>query len=103
MARKDVFKHVAMATPYLELYDTLSFTESVEFQAGFRPFRNGLAVKEIVTLTGLPPKKPMKQFSSGKKRSTIIPILETAGTGYVVVAFNVLPMQRYSSLLIEVK
>lgn len=64
----EVFTHVALATPYLELYETQTFAEAVRFQAGFKPLADGLKAKDVVAISGLPANKPMKQFSSGMKQ-----------------------------------
>lgn len=85
IAVEDIHAQVALATPYLELYDTLTFRESVEFQAGFKPFRDGLSVKDVVGLSGLPGNKPMKQFSSGMRQRAKVTLAVLSNAGLLLL------------------
>ena len=48
-----IFKHLSFAAPYLELYEEFTLIESIEFQAKFKPFYNGLTTNQIVEITEL--------------------------------------------------
>ncbi len=67
---EEIFKHLSFASPYLELFDELTLTESIEFQAQFKPFYAGLDTKGIIQLTELEKAKDkqLKQYSSGMKQ-----------------------------------
>jgi ABC-type multidrug transport system ATPase subunit len=65
-----VFKHLSFASPYLELFEEFTLIESIEFQAQFKPFYEGLKTKEIIELTQLEKAKDkqLKHYSSGMKQ-----------------------------------
>ncbi len=67
---ENIFKYLSFAAPYLELYEEFTFIESIEFQAKFKPFYNGLATKQIIEITELDKakKKQLKYYSSGMKQ-----------------------------------
>jgi ABC-type multidrug transport system ATPase subunit len=66
----EIFKHISYASPYLELFDEFTLIESIEFQAQFKPFFNGLTSKQIIELTQLEKAKDkqLKYYSSGMKQ-----------------------------------
>lgn len=65
-----IFKHLSFASPYLELFDEFTLTESIEFQAQFKPFYKELDTKKIIELTQLEKAKDkqLKVYSSGMKQ-----------------------------------
>lgn len=65
-----IFKHLSFAAPYLELFEEFTLAESIEFQAKFKPFYNGLDTKKIIELTQLEKAKDkqLKVYSSGMKQ-----------------------------------
>lgn len=65
-----ISRKLSYAAPYLELYDEFTLTESIEFQAQFKPFYEGLDTKAIIALTQLEKakNKQLKQYSSGMKQ-----------------------------------
>jgi ABC-type multidrug transport system ATPase subunit len=67
---EEIFKHLSFASPYLELFEEFTLTESIEFHAQFKPFYNGLDTKKIIELTQLEKSanKQLKQYSSGMKQ-----------------------------------
>ena len=66
----EIFKHLSFASPYLELFDEFTLIESIEFQAQFKPFFDGLTTKQIIELTQLEKAKDkqLKHYSSGMKQ-----------------------------------
>ena len=66
----EIFKHISFASPYLELFDEFTLIESIEFQAQFKPFFDGLSTKQIIELTQLEKAKDkqLKYYSSGMKQ-----------------------------------
>lgn len=59
-----VFSHVALASPYLTLYDFYSLREALEFQTSLKP--SSINTDEIIELTGLKDSdKLLKYYSSG--------------------------------------
>jgi len=65
-----IFRHLSFASPYLDLFDEFTLTESIEFQARFKPFYKDLDTKSIIALTQLEKAKDkqLKQYSSGMKQ-----------------------------------
>ncbi len=64
-----IFRHVSLASPYLELIEEFTLTEAVAFHQKFKKFRNKLSVNEFITKLQLESArhKPIKNFSSGMK------------------------------------
>jgi ABC-type multidrug transport system ATPase subunit len=65
-----VFRHISIASPYLELVEEFTFSEIIDFQSGFKPFLPGLRKEDIVRLSGLGKSldKPIRYYSSGMKQ-----------------------------------
>ncbi len=70
MYEESFYRCVSYAAPYLELFEEFTLAESIEFQAKFKPFYEGLTTHKIVELTGLEKTKgkQLKYFSSGMKQ-----------------------------------
>lgn len=70
IAEEDIFKQLSFAAPYLELYEEFTLVESIEFQAKFKPFYNGLSTGQIIEITELDKakNKQLKYYSSGMKQ-----------------------------------
>ena len=68
--QEDVYRQVAIASPYLGLYEDLSLRQTIDFHARFKPMRSGLGVAEIARVAYLEPalEKPVLHFSSGMKQ-----------------------------------
>lgn len=65
-----IFNELSFAAPYLELFEEFTLSESIEFQAKFKPFQKQLDTNSIIQLTQLEKvkNKQLKQFSSGMKQ-----------------------------------
>ncbi len=65
-----VFKHVGIASPHLEIYDEFTLEEIIRFHHKFKPFIHGESSRSLVSLSGLTKSadKPLKYFSSGMKQ-----------------------------------
>ncbi|MBP9178333.1 MAG: ATP-binding cassette domain-containing protein, partial [Flavobacteriales bacterium] len=64
------YRHVAIASPYLGLYEELSLAQIIEFHRGFKPLRAGLGVQDVARIAYLEQalEKPVQHFSSGMKQ-----------------------------------
>jgi ABC-type multidrug transport system ATPase subunit len=64
-----VFRHMSIATPYLELYEDFSLKEAIEFHQRFKSIAGGLSAKEVIAKLDLEKTKDkaIKHFSSGMK------------------------------------
>jgi len=67
---EDVFKHVSLAAPYLELIEDFSLAEVIGFHFKFKPFIAGMDKPRLIELLGMQSSKNklVKYFSSGMKQ-----------------------------------
>lgn len=67
---EEIFRHLSIASPYLQLNESLTLTEIINLQGKFKPFVNNYTTNEIVTFSGLQKAtdKQVKNFSSGMKQ-----------------------------------
>lgn len=67
VAPQQVFQHISLAAPYLELIEPFSLTELLQFHAELKPFKKGLNYQGVIELCGLQrhADKPIRDFSSG--------------------------------------
>ena len=65
-----IYKHLSIASPYMELIEDFTLTEIIDHQKQFKPFINNLSTKEIITLMQLEhaAEKYIKNYSSGMKQ-----------------------------------
>jgi ABC-type multidrug transport system ATPase subunit len=65
-----IYKHLSMASPYMELIEDFTLTESVEHQKKFKPFLNNFSSKEIIDIMQLQhaENKYLKNYSSGMRQ-----------------------------------
>lgn len=70
LSAEDIYKQISIATPYLDLFEEFTLEESIEFQSKFKPFKDGLDTKQIITLMQLEKakEKQLRHFSSGMKQ-----------------------------------
>ncbi|MBK7287616.1 MAG: ABC transporter ATP-binding protein [Flavobacteriales bacterium] len=70
MEQDRVYREVSIAAPYLDLYEDLSLREAIATHARFKPFRPGIALKDVARTAYLEPhlEKPVSNFSSGMKQ-----------------------------------
>lgn len=65
-----IFENIAIAAPYMDVYEELSLVELVNFQRKFKPFHDIIkeqSIEEIFQLKGVRDQK-IKSFSSGMKQ-----------------------------------
>lgn len=65
-----VFSSIGMATPYMDLPEEFTLSELLQFNLKFKPFNDGLGVKDIAEIAFLSDSlnKQVKVFSSGMKQ-----------------------------------
>lgn len=70
ISSSEIFEHIAIVAPYLELIEEFTLREMVEFHFRFKPMIAGQTVKTITELEGLEGagKAPIRTFSSGMKQ-----------------------------------
>jgi len=66
----EIYKHLSICAPYLELFEDYTLVESIELQSKFKPFIEGIELSYIPELLQLAPSKDkqLKYYSSGMKQ-----------------------------------
>jgi ABC-type multidrug transport system ATPase subunit len=64
------YKHISLASPYLELVEDFTLQEQIEHTHIYKPFLNNLSIAQVVELSGLAAHKDkfIKLFSSGMRQ-----------------------------------
>ncbi len=67
---EDVFEHLSIAAPYLELIEEFTLAEHIDFHFKFKPYRLGFDRESLIDLLDLKQAKhkALKYFSSGMKQ-----------------------------------
>lgn len=68
--QEQLYRHVSLAAPYLDLYEDLPLGEAILLHARFKPFRQGLTPLQVARTAYLEAhwEKPVSHFSSGMKQ-----------------------------------
>jgi len=69
---ENIYKYISLAAPYLELVETFTLMEIIDFHFKFKNFAQGLDAKKLIGILGLEKatNKEIKYFSSGMKQRT---------------------------------
>ncbi|TDG37493.1 ABC transporter ATP-binding protein [Pedobacter changchengzhani] len=69
---ESIYQHISLAAPYLELIETFTLKEMVNFHFKFKRFAYGVDAKNLISILGLGKSahKEIKYFSSGMKQRT---------------------------------
>jgi len=67
---EQVFKHLSLAAPYLELIEEFTLAEVIDFHFKFKPYKAGFDQSAVINLLGMPASKnkAIRYFSSGMKQ-----------------------------------
>lgn len=67
---ENVYRHLSLAAPYLELMEELTLSESIDFHFRFKNYLSGLDARHIVELLGFEKftGREVRYFSSGMKQ-----------------------------------
>jgi ABC-type multidrug transport system ATPase subunit len=70
IAEENVFRHISVAAPYLEVIEEMTLLEFLEFHKKFKPFTGGITVYDVIDLVSLTyaSRKQIRYFSSGMKQ-----------------------------------
>jgi ABC-type multidrug transport system ATPase subunit len=70
MPAENIFSHISLASPYLELVEDYTLAEMVQFHFGLKKIVNGLNGTDVIERSGLSSEtdKPIRNFSSGMKQ-----------------------------------
>ena len=67
---EDVFQHLSLAAPYMELIEEFTLNEMVDFHFQFKKYKDGMDKRGLITLLNLAhsENKLIRYFSSGMKQ-----------------------------------
>jgi ABC-type multidrug transport system ATPase subunit len=67
---EELYKHVSICAPYLEVVEEMTLVEFLDFHSGFKPFPSSITSEKIVSLLGLENavNKQIRNYSSGMKQ-----------------------------------
>jgi ABC-type multidrug transport system ATPase subunit len=67
---EELYKHVSICAPYLEVVEEMTLIEFLNFHAGFKPFLSSITSEKIISILGLENavNKQIRNYSSGMKQ-----------------------------------
>lgn len=67
---EEMYKHVSICAPYLEVVEEMTLIEFLDFHAGFKPFLSSITSEKIISILGLENavNKQIRNYSSGMKQ-----------------------------------
>lgn len=67
---ENIYRHVSICAPYLEVIEEMTLTEFLNFHHGFKPFLAGITPEKIISVLGLEKAegKQIRYYSSGMKQ-----------------------------------
>jgi ABC-type multidrug transport system ATPase subunit len=67
---EEIYKHVSICAPYLEVMEEMTLKEFLDFHHGFKPFLPGQTIDSIISTVGLEKaaNKQIRYYSSGMKQ-----------------------------------
>lgn len=80
--KEKIFKQIALAAPYLEVYADLDLMETISLQASFKPFIKDISPMEMLEAMGIEAaaNKMVKDLSSGMKQRLLLALAIFADT-----------------------
>ena len=69
-ANEEIYNHVSICAPYLEVVEEMNLTEFLNFHHHFKPFLSSITPEKIISLLGLEQaaNKQIRYYSSGMKQ-----------------------------------
>ncbi len=70
VSAEDIYNHVSICAPYLEVVEEMTLKEFLDFHHGFKPFLQGITINEIISSLDLEKAatKQIRYYSSGMKQ-----------------------------------
>ncbi len=83
----DLYRHVSLAAPYLELIEEFTLSEQIRFHFTHKGYRHGFDQRQLMALLGLEQAKdrPLKFFSSGMKQRVKLALACCADTALLLL------------------
>ncbi len=68
--KEDIYRQLSYASPYIDLIEEFTLSETIQFHRQFKPFRNNLSADDFLSLIQLTKakNKEVRFFSSGMKQ-----------------------------------
>ena len=87
LAPEQVFKHISLATPYMELIEEFTLAEMIDFHFKFKKYLAGLDQLKVIELLGMEASKNklIKYFSSGMKQRLKLALAFFADTALLML------------------
>ena len=69
-SNEEVYSHVSICAPYLEVVEEMTLIEFLNFHSGFKPFLSSVTLEKMISLVGLENavNKQIRNYSSGMKQ-----------------------------------
>jgi len=70
LTSENIYQHVSICAPYLEVVEEMTVKEFLEFHSQFKPFLSSVSINEIISIAGLEKavNKQIRFYSSGMKQ-----------------------------------
>lgn len=67
---EEMYKHVSICAPYLDVVEEMTLIEFLNFHSGFKPFLSSITTEKIISILGLENavNKQIRNYSSGMKQ-----------------------------------
>ena len=67
---EELYKHVSICAPYLEVVEEMTLIEFLDFHSGFKPFLSAITSEKIISILGLENavNKQIRNYSSGMRQ-----------------------------------
>ena len=104
---EDLYRHVSIAAPYVEMYPDLTVSESISYQSKFKSWYADLNNKSVLELSGLAlaKERPVKFLSSGMRQRLKLTLCLLSNTNVIILdeptIMGVLALDRPVLLLDE--
>jgi len=87
LEHEQVFKHLSLAAPYLELIEEFTLTEMIDFHFKFKNYLPGLDNNKVVEVLDMAPAKNklIRYFSSGMKQRLKLALAFCSGTALLML------------------
>jgi ABC-type multidrug transport system ATPase subunit len=84
---EEVYQHISLAAPYLELIEEFSLSEMIDFHFQFKKYLNGMDRKNIIELLQMDNSKNklIRYFSSGMKQRVKLALAFCADTSLLML------------------
>ena len=84
---EQVFQHLSLAAPYLELIEEFTLQEMIDFHFQFKPYKTGIDKNELIGLLGMESSKNklIRYFSSGMKQRLKLALAFCADTALLML------------------